>query len=178
MSKVFLKDSAATFTTDSDGLRGVPVLVMDRDDGTLQSARVYRNTADILHLDVALSREPDQYDAYILGSNPFAIESADLTFGAPRELKSLRYMTVEYERGSKGYVAVYLAADQTSTTRTNWQRAGNIPLNGPGYYRLPLNVPAATGRAIRYLLMSTIPGQSITITHISFEYEADMNFVQ
>ena len=178
MSKVFLKDSAASFYTTGVGLRGVPVLVMDRDDGKLLHARVYRNTADILHLDVELSRAPDQYDAYILGSNPFSIESGDLTFGAPRETKSLRYALFEYERGGKGHLAFYLASDQTSTTRTNWQRAGNVPLTGPGYCRLPLNVPAATGRAIRYLVMSTIPGQNCTLTHLGFEYEVDMNFVQ
>ena len=176
--KTLLSDPSASFTTTGDGLRGVPVLVMDRDNGTLIHARVYSNTATRLKLDVPLSRNPDRYDAYILGAQSAAIESGDLTFGAPRERKSLRYCTLEYERGSKGTLALYLAADQTSQTRSAWSLAGYIPLTGMGYYRLPIHIAAGTGRVIRYLLISTNPGQPFTVTHFSFELDSEMNFVQ
>jgi len=175
--KTLLSDPSATFYTTGDGLRGVPVLVMDRDSGELIHSRVYSNTAKRLTLDVPLPRNPDRYDAYVLGAHPFAIESGDLTFGHPRVKKSLRYATFEFEPHAKGSFAVYLAADQTDREQTAWQFAGYVPLGKSGFYRLSFfGVTAATGMAIRYCLLSTVPGQQIPITHVSFEFDMEANF--
>ena len=175
--KHFLADSSASFYTTGDGLKGVPVLVMDRDDGTLIHARVHHNTSTRLYLDTPLSRNPDRYDAYLLGSIPLAIESGDLTFGNPREYTSISYFTFEFERGSVGHLVLYLAADQESQTNTAWQFAGNVPLKGRTQYRLPITCAAGRGRVIRYLLMGTRPGQVTTITHLSIDFTQEGNFL-
>lgn len=174
--KTLLSDPSATFYTTGAGLRGVPVLVMDRDDGTLISARVYSNTATQIRLDIPLSRSPDQYDAYVLGSVPTSIESGDLTFGAPQERKSISTAIFDYERRGKGKLAFYLAADPTSPTRTTWQFVGYVPLTGNGRYLLPTNVPAATGYTIRYCVMGTDPAALFALTHLAFEFTAERNF--
>lgn len=174
--KSMLTDSSASFTTTGAGLRGCPVLVMDRDDGTLVSSRVYRNTATRLYLDAPLTREPDRYDAYWVGAIPMSLESGDLTFGMPRAVKSLEYATFEFERPANGLMVLYLSADSESETETDWQIAGYVPLKGRTYYRLPLNVAAATGRVIRYCLMTISPGWPVVLTHFSFEWSTADGF--
>ncbi len=166
--KELLADSGAAFYTTGDGLRGAPVLLIDRDTGELLHSRVYSNTATSLWLDVPVTREPDQYDLFVVGSVPMTIESGDLTFGNPRVKKYLKFVTVEYERGAKGQLAFYLLSDPTSQTKSNWQFEGLIPLTGQGWYRLSLNSKAQSGRVLRYQLISTVPGQPVSITHLSF----------
>lgn len=166
--KELLADAGAAFYTTGDGLRGAPVLLIDRDTGELLSSRVYSNTATKLWLDVPMTREPDQYDLFVVGAIPLSIESGDLTFGNPRLEKFLKFVTVQYERGAKGQLAFYLLSDPTSQTKSNWQFEGMIPLQGKGWYRLNLKTKAAQGRVFRYLIVSTVPGQQATITHLSF----------
>ena len=169
--KTMISDGNATFYTTGAGLRGVPVLIMDRDDGSILWARVHHNTATRLFLDIELSRYPDIYDSYILGSIPSTLESGDLTFGNPRVVKSVRYFNVHYERYFKGQLALDMAADQLSQTETEWTRIGYIPLTGSGFYRLAVSNAAATGRTIRYQLKGTGPGWQEAITHISINCE-------
>lgn len=172
----YLADADAAFDTANDGLRGVPVIVMDRDTGELISARVYSNTATNLTLDVPLSRDPDQYDAYVLGAIPMGVESKDLTFGAPQTRKSLHYVTFEFERGGKGSFDFYLASDQESQTTTAWQYEGTVPLKGRTDYRLPLDTLGSSGRIIRYQIVSITPGQLSVINHMTFDYEIERDF--
>jgi len=174
--KTLIADSGAAFYTTGDALCGVPVIVMDKDDGSLISSRVYSNTATGLKLDCPLSRAPDRYDAYFLGSIPFALESGDLTFGAPQEIKNIAYVTFEFERGSLGVLDFYLAADQESQTSTAWQYAGSVALKGRTTYRIPITCPAQRGRTFRWLLLGLRPGQKITLTHLTFEFGQEANF--
>ena len=171
MIKIMISDGQAAFITTGAGLRGVPVMIMDRDDGSLLWARVYRNDATHLYLDIELTRYPDQYDSYLLGSIPTVIESGDLTFGNPRVVKTLRYFNIYYERNFKGQLVLDLAADQLDQEDTEWTREGYIPLTGTGYYRMPIDSAAGTGRTIRYQLKSTDPGWEMAITHISIDFE-------
>lgn len=176
--KNLLSDASAAFYTTGKGLRGVPVIVMDRDNGTLIWSRVHHNTGTQLWLDTPLSREPDQYDVYFLGCVPVSLESGDLTFGDPRAMKSLKYLTVEYERGSTGGAAFYLASDVGTqiTAQTPWRRIGHISFRGTGKARLPINDRASYGRIFRYILHAMNPAQAFVITHLSFDYEVDDDF--
>ena len=168
--KTFISDAAATFHTTGDGLRGVPVIVMDRDNGNLIAACVYSNTATDLTLDRALPRNPDRYDAYCLGAIPMAIASGDLTFGAPTQVKHLSHMLFQFERGGSGVLYVDVAADQESQTSTAWQYAGSVPLKGRTYYRLPIEVAGGTGRTIRYQIRAMYPGQLSILTEVTLEF--------
>jgi len=174
--KNLLRDTEATFDTSGDGLRGVPVFLMDRDDGKLYHARVYSNTGTRLWLDTPLSKEPDKYDSYILGSIPWSIESLDLTIGNPRVKKHLNYLTVEYERGAKGYAAVYFAADQQSRENTAWRFIGNINFGGLGEARLPIDDSAGTGYVCRFIIMGTDPLQVAAVTHLSIDFSYTGDF--
>ena len=165
-----LDDADASFYTTGDGLRGVPVMVMDRDTGALVSAVVYSNTGTRLKLDRALPRDPDRYDAYILGSIPMGIESGDLTFGKPTEVKHLQHMLFQFERGGSGQFYVDVAADQESQDTTAWQYVGAVPLKGRTYYRLPVSAKGATGRTIRYQIRAQFPGQLSILTEVTLEF--------
>jgi len=175
-TKLEIHDPSAAFTTASGGLRGVPVLLMDRDDGSLTWSRVYSNTATKLTLDTPISRNPDLHDAYMLGSIPMSIESGDLTFNKPRVKKSLRYFLAQFERGSTGHLDLYVASDQDSQTTTAWQYAGSMGLKGRTEYRLPVNVSGGTGRTIRYQILATQPGQLTCLTSFTLcvDYETDL----
>jgi len=175
--KTLLSDPSASFYTTGSGLRGAPVIVMDKDTGVVTYARVYSNTATQLKLDVELPRNPDRFDSYVIGSIPVVIESGDLTFGSAREVKSIHYFTFQYERGGRGSIALYLASDQASETSTAWQLAGYAGLTGPGYYRMPVEIPAGTGRVIRYTILAMMPGQPFTLTNFSITMEREGNFV-
>ena len=167
-----ISDSGASFKTTGDGLRGCPVLIMDRDDGTIRHSRVYSNTATRIELDTNFGTSPDQFDAYWIGAVPLVIESGDLTFGNPRIVKSLHYVDVEFEPGSRGVLAFFLASDPPSTTETNWKRAGYIPLTARGWFRLPLSMSRdSSGRVIRYKIVGTAPGQPVNITHLGFKFD-------
>jgi hypothetical protein len=176
--KHLLRDADAAFYTTGKGLRGVPVIVMDRDTGELIWSRVHSNNAKYLYLDVPLSRDPDQYDAYLLGSVPVTLESGDLTFGDPRAMKSLKYLTVEYERNSTGSAAFFLATDTGPqvTASTPWRRIGRISFTGTGKCRLPIINSASNGRTFRYIIHALDPSQAFVITHLSFDFEIDDDF--
>lgn len=175
-TKLEIHDPDAAFTTASGGLRGVPVLLMDRDDGSLTWSRVYSNTSTILTLDTPLSRTPDVGDAYMLGSIPLTIESGDLTFSKPRVIKSLRYFLAQFERGASGHLDFYVASDQDSQTTTAWQFVGSIPLLARTEFRLPVNVSGGTGRTIRYQILATQPGQITCLTSLTLivDFETDL----
>ncbi|MCP4493375.1 MAG: hypothetical protein GY820_39625 [Gammaproteobacteria bacterium] len=164
MTDLQIYDHEASFSTTGDGLRGTPVMLMDKDDGSLTWSRVYSNTSTVLTLDTPLNRSPDDFDAYLLGSIPLSIVSGDLTFGAPAVKKTLRYILAQFERGASGHLDVYVASDQENQTTTAWQFVGSIPLTGRTEYRLPVNVSGGTGRIIRYQIIGTYPGQVTCIT--------------
>jgi len=170
-----LTDSSAAFYTTGSGLRGAPVLVMDRDTGELIHARVYSNTGTALTLDTVLSRTPDAGDAYVVGGIPMSIESGDLTFGNPRVVKSIQMVTFEFEPQPRGKLAFHIAADQEKTDSTAWQFGGYVPLTQRvGYYRLDLSgvgVKGATGRAIRYCISAHDPNRAACLTHLSFTFD-------
>jgi len=174
--KTKIADAGAAFHTTGDGLRGVPVIVMDRDTGEVISSRVYSNTATRLVLDTVLSRNPDRYDAYFLGAIPFSLESGDVTLGAPQEIKTISYVTFEFERGSLGALDFYMAADQESQTTTAWRYIGTVPLKGRTHYRMPVYDLSQRGRTFRWLLLGLRPGQKVILTHLTFDFETEANF--
>lgn len=174
--KTMIADSGAAFYTTGDALRGVPVIVMDRDNGTLVYSQVYSNTATRLNLVNDLGRYPDRYDAYFLGAIPFALESGDLTLGSPQEIKTISYVTFQFERGSSGSLDFYLAADQESQTETAWRYIGTVPLKGRTHYRMPVFNSAQRGRTFRWLLVGLRPGQVVRLTHLTFDFETEANF--
>jgi len=175
-TKRLLRDPSAAFYTTGDGLRGVPVMLMDRDTGALEYSRVYSNTATTLTLDTPLSRTPDNYDAYILGSIPIAIESGDLIMGNPRAVKNIFYFTFEFPAVSDGNVDLYFAADQSNQVEAAWSRVGGFSMKGRTYYRMAVGIAAGTGRVIRYLVMATLPGQETEFSHMSVNYEVRDSF--
>ena len=174
--KTLLSDPSAAFYTTGNGLRGAPVIVMDKDTGEVIYARVYSNTATQLKLDVELPRDPDQYDSYVVGSIPVVIESGDLTFGTARDMKGIRYFTFQYERGGKGSIVLYLASDQTSEETSAWQLAGYAARTGPGYYRMPIEVLGSRFRTLRYTILAMMPGQPFTLTNFSIVMDTETNF--
>jgi len=178
MSKEWLNDGSAAFYTTGAGNRGVPVIVMDRDDGTMQYSRVHSNTATKLDLDVPLDTNPDQYDTYILAGNPISIVSADMHFGHPRTLKSIHHVTVEYERGTARNAYFYLVADPSKMDDEDidWTYVAAVPFTGKGYARFPVDVPDGTGRVFRYKMVAINPTHGIVLTHISFEYTLDADW--
>ena len=179
MSKAFISDASATFYTTGDGLRGVPVLVMDKDDGTLQWARVHSNSGTRLKFDTPLTTAPLTNDAYYLGSIPMTVESGDLTFGSPNEIKSIHSFLFHFERGSRGILRLNVASDQASQTSTAWQRAGSVPMKGRTEYRLSMaGISGATGRTIRYQLLGIEPGQIANITHMTIVVDEEANFAR
>lgn len=174
---ITIEDQTASFNTTGDGLRGVPVLFMDRDTGALEFSRVYSNTGTVLTLDTPLSRNAVAYDAYVLGSIPFAVESGDLPFNNVRAIKNLHYFTLEFPKVTTGNIILYLAADQANQEEAEWSYAASEYLNGVTYLRLPLQeVPDGTGRVIRWVLMAMEPGVDIEISHVSITYDVQENF--
>ncbi len=175
MSKEFINDGGATFYTTGAGLRGVPVIVMDRDDGTIIDSRVHSNTGTKINLDVPLSRDPDQFDTYILAGNSYTIISGDLTFNVPRANKSIHHVTVEYERGAKGNAYFYLVADPDRHEDDDipWSFISAISFTGRGFANFPVDDPAGTARVFRYQIISILPQYSLAITHLTFEYTVD-----
>lgn len=166
-----IRDDSASFDTTGDGLRGVPVILMDRDTGALEYSRVYSNTATILTLDTPLSRTPDAYDAYYLGAIPVAIESGDLSFGSPRAIKNLYEFTFQFPRNSNGNVDLYLAADQENQEEAAWIYVGGFSMAGRTYYRMDVQVSAGTGLWIRYLVMGMAPGTEMEFSNLSVNFE-------
>jgi hypothetical protein len=172
MSKEWLNDGGAAFYTSDAGLRGVPVIVMDRDDGTIQYSRVHNNTATKLYLDIPLGTNPDQFDTYILAGNPVALVTVDFHMGHPQVEKSIQYMTFEYERGNKRNAYVYLVADpqRMDDELIPWQFVGALPFTGRGQYRMPVEVSNGTGRVFRMKVVAINPTEDLVITHVTFDY--------
>lgn len=175
MSKEFLNDGGATFYTTGAGLRGVPVIVMDRSDGTIQHSRVHSNTAKKLNLDIPLDTNPAQYDTYILAGNTYSVISGDISFNVPRSKKSIHHVTVEYERGAKGNAYFYLVADPDRHEDENisWRFIHAVSFTGQGYERFPVDDLAGTARVFRWKLISILPQFSLAITHLTFDYTVD-----
>jgi len=172
MSKEWLNDGGAAFYTGDAGLRGVPVIVMDRDDGTIQYSRVHSNTAKKLKLDVPLDTNPDQYDTYILAGNPVSVVSVDTHFGYPRTEKSIHHVTVEYERGISRNAYFYLVADpgRMDDENLDWTFVAAVSFTGKGYARFPVEVADGTGRVFRFKVVAINPTSDLVITHMTFEF--------
>lgn len=171
-----LSDAAAAFYTTGQGLRGTPVMVIDRDDGSIIHATVRSNTGTRLWLDKKLSKQPDQYDLYVLGSIPFAMETGDFVFVDPRSEQGVHYVTFEFEYGNTGHFDVYAASEPGSQTSTAWRFIGTVPMKGRTFYRLPCQDQAAFGRTIRFLMISTIPGQEFRLSSMSLDFEEEGPF--
>lgn len=174
--KHMLSDPGAAFYTTGQGLRGTPVMVVDKDDGSVIHATVRSNTSTRIWLDRCLPRQPDRYDLYLLGSIPFAIETGDFVFMDPRTMQGIYYVTFEFEYGNKGHFDVYAAADPGSQTNTAWRFIGSVPMKGRTYYRLPCQDQAAFGRTIRFMMISTVPGQEFRLSSMSLDFEEEGPF--